>query len=382
MEKRAFSRLVGSRSKGFLTNNRMKGSIKIYTLILIMLSAANAALAANGENPNIQADTIEVHFGKKGTILINVDSKEDLEALKKYDINTMLEDIDVPTKEELQKENNVILDDENGHYLKDSLAEEDEFRELEEEFADEDKDEKKDEDKSDYNYDRKEKRFFGSKTDFVSVLDFGMNNYLENGQYPDANNAQYTVRPWGSWYIAIMPTWQTHLGGKLALDYGAGFSWYNFKFQDPRTRLVKGDNGAEFQQWDVELQASKSKLTVLHLNAHLVPVLDFGYRKSTRTYDDGFVQKRTRYRRNGFRIGAGVFVGTRIDSYQKLVWRGTGHKSKLRERDNFYLENIRYGGRFLLGYGDVDLFVNYDMSTMFSKNRGPELNALTFGLSF
>jgi hypothetical protein len=213
-------------------------------------------------------------------------------------------------------------------------------------------------------------------------MDFGINNFLEDGKYPDANNEQYSVRPWGSWYIALMPTWQTHIAGKFAIDYGAGISWYNYKFQDPRTRLVEGDDGAYFDQWDVNMQSSKSKLTVAHLNAHFVPVLDFGYRTSTKTYDDGFVQKKTRYRRNGLRIGAGAYVGTRIDSYQKLVWRETGHKSKLRERDNYYLENLRYGARFILGYGEVDIFVNYDLSTVFAKDRGPELNSITFGLSF
>jgi len=35
-----------------------------------------------------------------------------------------------------------------------------------------------------------------------------------------------------------------------------------------------------------------------------------------------------------------------------------------------------------LGYGEVDIFVNYDISTLFAENRGPELNAITFGLSF
>ena len=190
------------------------------------------------------------------------------------------------------------------------------------------------------------------------------------------------MRQWGSWYIGIMPTWQTHITGKFALDYGAGISWYNFKFQDPRTRLVKGEDGVEFTQWDVELQSSKSKLTVAHLNAHFVPMFDFGYRTSKREYDDGFVQKKTRFRRNGFRIGVGGYIGTRIDTYQKLVWRGTGHKSKLRERDNFYVNRIRYGIRGIMGFGEVDIFVNYDMSTLFAENRGPELNAITFGLSF
>ena len=350
-------------------------------MISILLFAGQLVRAEDFSDEVNAKDTIEVHFGDKGTILIHVESKEDLEALKEYDINTMLEDINVPLEEDLDETEKVILqDDEGTRYLKDSLEEDDEFRQLENEFEDIEEDEPEEE--REYNYERKAKRFSGSKTSFVSVLDFGMNNYLENGNFPDANNEQYTVKPWGSWYVGIMPTWQTHIAGKFALDYGGGISWYNFKFQDPRTKLVKYDDGVEFEQWDVELQASKSKLTVVHLNAHFVPMFDFGYKTSVKTYDDGFVQKKTRFRRNGFRIGAGAYIGTRIGSWQKLVWRSTGHKSKLREKDNYYLNNLRYGARFILGYGEVDMFVNYDMSTLFAENRGPELNAISFGFSF
>jgi hypothetical protein len=357
----------------------MKNRIILLTAIFVISSQISKSEDfPDGMN---QTDTIEVHFGDKGTILIQVESKEDLEALKDYDINSMLEDIEVPTKEELEDAEKVILQDEQGtQYLKDSVEEDEEFRELEYEFESSESDEHEDE--KEYSHDRKAKKYSGSKTTFVSALDFGINNYLESGNFPDDNNEQYTVRPWGSWYVGIMPTWQTHITGKFALDYGAGISWYNFKFQDPRTKLIKGEDGVIFDQWDVELQSSKSKLTVAHLNAHFVPMFDFGYRTSKRTYDDGFVQNRTRFRRNGFRIGVGAYVGTRIDTYQKLVWRGTGHKSKVRERDNFYVNRLRYGARFILGFSEVDIFVNYDMSTLFAKDRGPELNAITFGLSF
>ncbi len=356
----------------------MKNRTIIWSIALIFLFVN--AHATDGIKPQ-SADTIEVNFGDKGTIIIHVESKEDLEALKDYDINSMLEDIDIPVEGDLDENEKVIMEDDEGtRYLKDSIEEDEEFRQLENEFDNVESEEE--EDTKVYNYDRENRRFSGRKTTFVSGLDFGMNNFLEDGTFPDNNNQQYTVRPWGSWYLAIQPTFQTHLVGKLAIDYGGGISWYNFKFQDPRTRLVKGENEVIFDQWDVEMQSSKSKLTAVYLNAHFVPVLDFGYRARKRTYDDGFVQKRLRYRRNGFRIGAGGYVGTRIDSYQKLVWRGTGHKSKLRERDNFYLENLRYGLRFLLGYGEVDLFVNYDLNSLFAEDRGPELNAISFGLSF
>ncbi len=358
----------------------MKNRIK--TLIIAIMCSSTFSYAADENNGSV-ADTIEVNFGDKGKILIRVDSKEDLDALKKYDLNAMLEDIDIPLAGEMEKDEKVILQDEKGtRYLKDSIEEDEEFRQLENEFSgDKTYSKSANDDADSFSYDRTKKRFSGSKTSFVSFLDIGMNNYLEDGGFPE-NNTQYLVRPWGSWYVGLMPTFQTHIGGIFALSYGGGVSWYNFKFQDPRTRLVDGDEGVIFDQWDVELQSSKSKLTVAHLNAHFVPVLDFGYRTRKRTYDDGFVQKRTRYQRNGFRIGAGGYVGTRIDSYQKLVWRGTGNKSKLRERDSFYLENLRYGARFLLGYGEVDIFINYDLSTMFAKDRGPELNAITFGFSF
>ena len=177
--------------------------------LVISSQICNAVDFADGLKP---ADTIEVHFGEKGTILIQVDSKEDLDALKEYDLNSMLEDIEVPAKEELEDEEKVILEDERGTmYLKDSVKEGDEFTQLEEEFEKEEFTEK--EENEVYNYNRKTRKFSGDKTSFVSVLDFGINNYLEDGKFPDDNNQQYTVRPWGSWYVGIMPTWQTHITG-------------------------------------------------------------------------------------------------------------------------------------------------------------------------
>ncbi len=357
--------------------------MKTIKVIIAALTCGFAlqTIAADLKKPTDPQDTIEVNFGDKGKILINVESQEDLDALKKYDLNSMLQDVKVPSKEELKQNEKVIIEGEEGtKYLKDSTAEDQEFKELEGEFDNSDTSSTEQWDNG--TIEREKKKFSGDKTDFVSAFDWGINNFLANGNWPEENADQYVVRPWGSWYIGLMPTFQTHIAGKLAIDYGAGISWYNFKFQDPRTQLVEGDDAAYFTQYDVELQSSKSKLTVTHLNVHLVPVLDFGYRARTKTYDDGFEQRRLRYRRNGFRIGAGGYVGTRIGSYQKLVWNETGYKSKLHEKDNYFLENLRYGIRGLIGFGEVDFFVNYDLNGMFAKDRGPDLNAITFGLSF
>lgn len=361
------------------------------TLLIIMgwvslceVRADNETLEMDRLNPK---DTVEVQFGDKGKIIIQVDNPQDLEILKSYDINTMLRDLQLSVEESGDSSDVVIIEDASGEKYLNSEEGDAEFRELEEAFkgtgitvgsvAPTVKTEEQAHSAS-----NKKDRFSGNRTSFVSFFDFGMNNYMEDGKFPDASNAQYTVRPWGSWYVAINPGWQTHVTGKFAIDYGGSVSWYNFKWQDPSTRLVKGEEMAIFDTWDPELKATKSKLTVTYINAHLVPVFDFGYGTKKKMYDDGTQIKKTHYKRNRFRIGLGGYVGYRIGSHTKLVSRANGGKEKSREKNNFYLSNVRYGGRFLLGFGEVDFFINYDINTLFAENRGPELNAFSFGINF
>lgn len=367
----------------------MSIAMKTLSIVLVWIMMCYQISKAETILPEIPPDTIEIYFGDKGKIIIQVENEEDLKLLKEYDVNLMLEDIDL---KEYQKDSLdvVIIEDKGGEkYLKPENSEEaSEFLELEDEF--------------DHNWDHKnpepevtesnddqiivshkdDKKHYSAGTTMVSFFDFGMNNWMEDGGFPDENNAQYTVRPWGSWYVELKAGMQTHVTGKFAIDYGGGISWYNLKFQDENTRMIKGSDQVIFTTWDSEVKASKSKLTVAHINAHFVPVFDFGYRKSVKTYDDGTRIKRSYYNRNGFRIGAGGYVGYRIDSYSKLVSRKDDHKSKYRERSNYYLNNLRYGVRVLVGYGEVDFFVNYDLNTMFAENRGPQLNAFSFGVSF
>jgi hypothetical protein len=85
---------------------------------------------------------------------------------------------------------------------------------------------------------------------------------------------------------------------------------------------------------------------------------------------------------NGFRIGLGPYVGYRIDSYSKHVYYSNGDKEKDQDRSSYYLNNFRYGARFQIGYRGTDLFVNYDMNDLYVENRGPKLNALSFGVIF
>ncbi len=369
----------------------MKNTIAI--IFLSILSATTSFTWADS-CAEVPPDTIEISFGDKAKVIIQVESAKDLELLKEYNINEMLDDIDIGEKDD--STDVIIIEDQRGErYLNDEgeEAEEEgsEFEELEDEF-DDNWQEKSEEDhstviiNSDDNHvivsHGNEKQRIGAGTSFVSFLDWGMNNYLENGEFPDADNARYTVRPWGSWYVALKGGVQTHITGKFAFDYGGGFSWYNFKYQDPDTRMIKGEDELVFTTWPDSLKASKSKLTVNYIDVHFVPVFDFGYRKRLKTYDDGTTISRVKYGRNGFRVGLGGYAGYRIGSHSKLVSNKDGKKSKSKDNNNYYLNNFRYGVRLIIGYGEVDFFINYDINKLYAENRGPQLNAFSFGISF
>ena len=55
-------------------------------------------------------------------------------------------------------------------------------------------------------------------------IDLGTNNYLENNDFPDANNALYSVKPFGSWYVALNSINKSNIAGPLFVEWGGGFS--------------------------------------------------------------------------------------------------------------------------------------------------------------
>ena len=57
-------------------------------------------------------------------------------------------------------------------------------------------------------------------------------------------------------------------------------------------------------------------------------------------------------------------------------------REKDKDRDNLYLNNLRYGIRLQLGVRSTDFFFNYDLNELFATDKGPKLNAFGFGVIF
>lgn len=319
-------------------------------------------------------DSVVINVGTASKITILIRDKKDLETLKQYNLQTLMTDL--ITK--IEAKDTTSMKPASSYVNEPQTTQTTETKtETEENWKRPTESESTYSSGSDDSGDKKRKYHRGTRQS-VS-FDIGTNNYLTNGNFPSTE--PYTVRPWGSWYLAVNSVHRTRLARTFFLEWGLGLSQYNFKFQNDDIQVVK-NSAAPYLEFKPDTRASepnidfiKSKLSATFINASFVPVLDFGgnYRKPV--LFDG-------RRSDSFRLGFGPYAGYRIDSYTRQVYKDDGDKKKDKDRDNYYLNNFRYGLRLQLGFKDTDLFFNYDLNNLFVDNKGPKLNAFSFGVSF
>ncbi len=198
--------------------------------------------------------------------------------------------------------------------------------------AQDDKSDQKSEQKGVEEVDSKNRR---RRTHHNVNFDLGMNNYLQDGKFPDATDELYTVKPFGSWYFAINSMTKVNVFGPLFFDIGGGLAWYNFKFQNTTVRMDKVANEIVFSE-DTNGYGNyiKSKLGETLINVQALPGLEFG---------------------RNFRIYAGMYAGYRVGSRFKAVYND-GKRNKDIEKGNYYLTNVRYGVRAEVGFRSTNLF--------------------------
>lgn len=372
------------------------------TILMACLMLAPLFTMANPFDLNTPEDTVIIELENGSRIIIYTRDKEELKRLMAYDINEMVKDLNRSVQEG-DVEFMEITSDDGKKYLIDSptvlfgnkMSEGDTIyvdeRALDnirirvggmELFLDPDELDRMDEDDFSmrkYSYVDRGSR---SSTRNYFTMDFGVNNWLDDGQFPSTTDADYAVKPWGSWYVGLNVMNRTWVGGPLVLEWGGGFSWYNFKLENSDVQITKGDDDVTFSEVP-DVAGLKSKISATYLNASFVPMLDFGKgaKRVKTTTTEGFTFRSSRKR--GFRIGAGVYAGYRIGSTTKWIYKEDGNQDRIKERDHFFLENFRYGIRGQLGFGSFDMFMQYDLNEVFVEGRGPngaQLNAFTLGI--
>ncbi len=334
--------------------------------IWIVALAITASLYANGQE---KRDTVIVPLGKTSQVIFTIQDRSDIEILRHYNFQEMFQDI--LTKIESTDTAAVATSEPEAEHDTETLAKQKPDEENWNVTRNDETYEEEDENDEQWNH-KVERRRGGSGRTWQSFnFDLGTNNYLSNGKFQDTT---YTVRPWGSWYLAATSTQRTRVARHFFLEWAIGLSWYNFKFQNDDTMLERTDNGVEFITDTRDVNHRKSKLTATYINASFVPVIDFGDRGRKPRVWDGYG--------SSFRIGFGPYVGYRVASRSKLVYKEDGDLEKEKQRNSFYLSNLRYGARVQLGFHGTDLFFNYDLNELFAEGKGPKLNAFSFGVIF
>ena len=211
------------------------------------------------------------------------------------------------------------------------------------------------------------------------AFEFGINNVLNDGNTLDSS-LPYAVRSWGSWYVGLGGSRTNYVSRTVALEYGGNLTWYNFKLQNDQYAINKGLEMVEFNPLPSEYGGLKSKLTASYLNAYFVPMFDFSRNKQKVKRLESRSIKIENYKRQGFKIGIGVYAGFRLHSHSKIKFRRNGKNDIAKEFSSLYVNNWRYGLRARIGIKSLDLFFNYDLNELFENNRGPELNAISFGI--
>ena len=309
-------------------------------------------------------DTVTIKVGDGSKVIFAIKDKKDLETLKKYNFQKLMDDMIY----KLEVRDSSKLNKLSSEFLKKDSVKETEVAKQEESTVQNSESNSEDHHRSKYR---------GRRTRNSFNVDIGTNNYVSNGSFPSQNNSLYSVRPWGSWYVGLNSIYRTRMSNKSFLEWGYGVSWYNFKFQSAQTQITKDDNGVYFNPDSRGSSYSKSKLTAAFVNISLVPVIDFGGNKRKPSFFNG-------HHSGGFRFGVGPYAGYLIDSYSKQIYTANNSKQKERHHDNFYLNNLRYGVRVQFGFNDIDFFLNYDLNPLFATNKvaNPNLNAFSFGITF
>ncbi|GAB3889528.1 outer membrane beta-barrel protein [Spirosoma agri] len=170
--------------------------------------------------------------------------------------------------------------------------------------------------------------------------------------------AGYDLRPIGSRFVAL--AWQkripliTNGSTKLRLVTGPEIAWNNFMFEG-RNTLTEQNNQLIVEPANVDLR--KSKLVTTQLNLPVILNLRF---------------------KSGLTLGAGAYVGMRLDSYTKVKPEGG---SAVRTHGSFNLNPVRWGLTSELGYrGSAKLFFRYEPNSPFRAGEGPDASVWSVGL--
>ena len=153
------------------------------------------------------------------------------------------------------------------------------------------------------------------------------------------------------------------IGQKLGITTGLGFQWYRYRFEDNAVLLSNQSYVNGFIDTSSARSYEKSRLSYSMLNIPLI--LEF--------------QTNPNHGSRSFHINGGVIFGLKLGSHTKTVY-DDGAETKTKVYDDFNLNPIRLDATVGIGYGFINLFGSYSLTTLFKDKKGPEMYPATIGI--
>ncbi|MBX7139853.1 MAG: PorT family protein [Chitinophagales bacterium] len=195
------------------------------------------------------------------------------------------------------------------------------------------------------------------------LLDIGVNNYFGKGfdsHFPGYE--PFEPNPGKSWVVNIHAFNQrlNLIDHHLWLSYGLFFEFNSYKYNSQQV-LVADTNAVAFSTYDVTLK--KNKLSTDYVG---VPLM---LRYESNPSHLG----------NSFHVSAGGFFEYMMGSRVKVK---TTSNDKVKVHDDFNVNPIRYGLSFRAGYGFVNIYAMYGLSTFLKNDVEPVTYPFSAGLAF
>ncbi|MEO1450761.1 MAG: outer membrane beta-barrel protein [Bacteroidota bacterium] len=216
-----------------------------------------------------------------------------------------------------------------------------------------------------YDYTPKEtRRYKKNKVGFLGV-DLGVANYMQNGVYgSEAAPAMLGVkdfRPASHVALHFLPTQIGLIGkGKVNLKTAFTVDWNHLHFTEDIT-LKEGQENLTIDSANVNF--SQNKLVSRYA---MVPLL---LNFNTHPGD----------KKKNVSVSAGVYGGILWAARTKQVSDDNG---KVKLKGDFNLNPIKYGLTARLDYRWFDIYVNYNLSSLFEEEQGPDAQILVAGINF
>lgn len=205
-----------------------------------------------------------------------------------------------------------------------------------------------------------------SRTISGAYIAFGLNNALSEGRSID--DSPYKIG--GSRFFEVGYVFTTILlkNGFLRLKYGASLQFNGLK-PEGNQYFVKNGDQTELQEYPISLDKSKFRMDNLVFPVHV----ELGPSSIVQGDDNAYYSTA-----DHFKFGIGGYLGLNLNTVQKLKFKNDGHNEKVKLKD-YNTVNFIYGLSAYVGYGEVALYVKYDLNPIFNDNN-TELHTVSLGL--